>query len=144
MLHSVMRGEYFWWLWWSFGLTHPCSTTLWTPDHSTSIIMRQCKDKGHISHLRKATIHIQRGEGGKGVKRGTLHWGGWWLLNLDHIWFLCSKTCISVNQDLVYLLVFLAFGAFPKLSPLGAICLLRSVPQIPLLTNDGPIQVPKK
>ena len=76
MFRSVLRGEYFWWLWWSFGLTHPCSTTLWTPDHSTSIIMRQCKDKGHISHPRKATIHIQRGEGGKGVKMGTLHWGG--------------------------------------------------------------------
>ena len=93
MFHHAMRGdtlshsiETIYDLWWSFGLTHPCSTTLWAPDHSTSIIMRQCKDKGHIFHpQQKATIHIHRGEGGKGVKMGTLHWGGG-LPNLDHIW----------------------------------------------------------
>ena len=57
MFHHAMRGdtlshsnETIYDLWWSFGLTHPCSTTLWAHDHSTSIIMRQCKDKGHISH----------------------------------------------------------------------------------------------
>ena len=30
----------------------------------------------HFPPTRKATIHIHRGEGGKGVKMGTLHWGG--------------------------------------------------------------------
>ena len=42
----------------------------------------------HFPPTRKATIHIHRGEGGKGVKMGTLHWGGWGggLPNLDHIW----------------------------------------------------------
>ena len=41
----------------------------------------------HFPPTRKATIHIHRGEGGKGVKMGTLHWGGvgGGLPNLDHI-----------------------------------------------------------
>ena len=30
----------------------------------------------HFPPTRKATSHIHRGEGGKGVKMGTLHWGG--------------------------------------------------------------------
>ena len=64
-------------LWWLFGLTHPCSTTLWAPDHSTSMIIRQCNDKGHISHPQeKPQSTSTGGEGGKGVKMGTLHWGG--------------------------------------------------------------------
>ena len=41
----------------------------------------------HFPPTRKATIHIHRGEGGKGVKMGTLHWGGGGgLPNLDHTW----------------------------------------------------------
>ena len=81
MFHHAMRGDtlsLLHWnhiysiydLWWSFGLTHPCSTTLWAPDHSTSIIMRQCKDKGHLSHPQEkpqSTSTGGRGEGGQDV-----------------------------------------------------------------------------
>ena len=43
------------------------STTLWAPDHSTSIIMRQCKDKGHISHPQEKPQSTST-RGGRGVK----------------------------------------------------------------------------
>ena len=76
MFHHAMRGdtlshsiETIYDLWWSFGLTHPCSTTLWAPDHSTSIIMRQCKDKGHISHPQeKPQSTSTGGRGGRGSR----------------------------------------------------------------------------
>ena len=87
MFHHAMRGdtlshsiEIIYDLWWSFGLTHSCSTTLWAPDHSTSFHIyhyEAMQGQGpHFPPTRKATIHIHRGEGGKGVKMGTLHWGG--------------------------------------------------------------------
>ena len=76
IFHHAMRGdtlshsiETIYDLWWSFGLTHPCSTTLWAPDHSTSIIMRQCKDKGHISHPQeKPQSTSTGGRGGRGSR----------------------------------------------------------------------------
>ena len=76
MFHHAMRGdtlshsiETIYDLWWSFGLTHPCSTTLWAPDHSTSIILRQCKDKGHISHPQeKPQATSTGGRGGRGSR----------------------------------------------------------------------------
>ena len=76
MFHHAMRGdtlshsiETIYDLWWSFGLTHPCSTTLWAPDHPTSIIMRQCKDKGHISHPQeKPQSTSTGGRGGRGSR----------------------------------------------------------------------------
>ena len=76
MFHHAMRGdtlshsiETIYDLWWSFGLTHPCSTTLWAPDHSTSIIMRQCKDKGHVSHPQeKPQSTSTGGRGGRGSR----------------------------------------------------------------------------
>ena len=78
MFHHAMRGdtlshsiETIYDLWRSFGLTHPCSTTLGAPDHSTSIIMRQCNDKGHISHSQeKPQSTSTGGRGGRG-SRGT-------------------------------------------------------------------------
>ena len=96
MFHHAMRGdtlshsiESIYDLWWSFGLTHPCSTTLWAPDHSTSIIMRQCKDKGHISHPQeKPQSTSTGGRGGRGSRWVHYIGGGWGggLPNLDHIY----------------------------------------------------------
>ena len=85
MFHHAMRGdtlshsiETIYDLWWSFGLTHPCSTTLWAPDHSTSIIMRQCKDKGHISHPQeKPQSTSTGGMGGRGSRWVHYIGGGW-------------------------------------------------------------------
>ena len=59
------------WLMMVIWLTHPCSTTLWAPDHSTWIIMRQCKDKCHISHPQEMPQSTSTGGRGKGVKMGT-------------------------------------------------------------------------
>ena len=98
MFHHAMRGdtlshsiETIYDFWWSFGLTHPCSTTLWAPDHSTSIIMRQCKDKGHISHPQEkpqSTSTVGRGgRGSRWVHYIGVGWGGG-LPNLDHIYLL--------------------------------------------------------
>ena len=96
IFHHAMRGdtlshsiETIYDLWWSFGLTHPCSTTLWAPDHSTSIIMRQCKDKGHISHPQeKPQSTSTGGRGGRGSRWVHYIGGGWGggLPNLDHIY----------------------------------------------------------
>ena len=77
-------------LWWSFGLTHPCSTALWAPDHST--IMRQCKDKGHISYTQeKPQSTSTGGRGGRGSKYMYILGGvGGGLPNLDHIYiYIC-------------------------------------------------------
>ncbi len=75
--------------WWSFGLTQSCSTTLWAPARCTSIIMRQCKDKGHISPPQeKPQSTSTGGRGGRGSK--WVHYigggGGGGLPNLDHIY----------------------------------------------------------
>ena len=107
MFHHAMRGdtlshsiETIYDLWWSFGLTHPCSTTLWAPDHSTSIIMRQCKDKGHISHPQeKPQSTSTGGRGGRGSR--WVHYIGWgWgggLPNLDHIWTISVQRFLQVR-----------------------------------------------
>ena len=111
MFHHAMRGdtlshsiESIYDLWWSFGLTHPCSTTLWAPDHSTSIIMRQCKDKGHISHPQeKPQSTSTGGRGGRGSRWVHYIGGGWGggLPNLDHVSYSISKlsSSLSTNQN---------------------------------------------
>ena len=61
----------------------------------------------HFPPTRKATSHIHRGEGGKGVKMGTLHWGGGgggacqtWIIYV-HIGMLTHPTIAAkkVNRD---------------------------------------------
>ena len=51
---------------------------LWAPDHSTSIIMRQCQDKGHISYPQEKPQSTSTGGEGEGGQDGyiTLGWGG--------------------------------------------------------------------
>ena len=102
-------------LWRSFGLTHPCSTTLGAPDHSTSIIMRQCNDKGHISHPQeKPQSTSTGGRGGRGA-RGTLHWGGGgggacqtWIIYIYLFTFTCHfyKCCFLPNDSGILLMPF--------------------------------------
>ena len=107
IFHHAMRGdtlshsiETIYDLWWSFGLTHPCSTTLWAPDHSTSIIMRQCKDKGHISHPQeKPQSTSTGGRGGRGSRWVHYIGGGWGggLPNLDHI-YICNLSIYYIHM----------------------------------------------
>ena len=54
--------------------------------HSTSIIRRQCKDKGHSSHPQeKPQSTSTGGEGGS-----TLHWAGWGACQTWIIWITFS------------------------------------------------------
>ena len=53
--------------------------------HSTSIIRRQCKDKGHSSHPQEKPQSTSTGGDGA----STLHWAGWGgLPKLDHMEYL--------------------------------------------------------
>ena len=128
MFHHAMRGdtlshsiETIYDFWWSFGLTHPRSTTLWAPDHSTSIIMRQCKDKGHISHPQeKPQSTSTGGRGGRGSRWVHYIGGGWGggLPNLDHIyiytlhiyigrytWIITLHTWLQQDIQSIYLII---------------------------------------
>ena len=63
-------------LWWSFGLTHPCSTTLWALITPHLWLWGNARTRATFPTHKKSHNPHPQGEGGKGVKMGTLHWGG--------------------------------------------------------------------